>query len=149
MKFKYRKYPPDPASEAHPSSKSILRPVIPIEIIHQSNKLKIYALVDSGSDSCIFPGSVGKALGLNVTKGKKESLSGLKGEPVLAYFHNITFKIGGWKYPCFGGFSAVFDKLPYGILGQNDFFSRFIVTLDYKKELIELKERKRRTKTNK
>ena len=125
MKFRYRKYPVPP-SEAHPSLRWYLRPVIPTEIIHKTNKLKTFAVIDSGADWCIFQGAIGQEIGIDVTSGKQQKLIGLAQKPVLAYFHDIELNIGGWKLPCYAGFSFALDKLPFGILGQDGFFSQYI-----------------------
>lgn len=147
MKFKYQKRETIP-SEAHPSLKCHARPIIPIKLIYNSNEIDIYALIDSGADWCVFQGNVGQAIGININSGKKQELVGLKQESLVAYFHNIILCVGGWKSPCFVGFSSSLNRLPYGILGHDGFFSQYIVTLDYIKQRIELKERKD-TKTKK
>ena len=132
MKFRYRKF------RLYPDLKFCLRPVIRIEVIHKNNKLETFALIDSGADFCLFQGSIGKYIGLDVASGEKKSLLGIKQEPVLIYFHNILLRISGQEIPCYTGFSFDLEKLPYGILGQNGFFNQYKVILDYKKEIVEL-----------
>jgi len=43
MKFRYKKYGP-----------SILRPIIPIEIVYKDKSVPYEVLIDSGADFCIF-----------------------------------------------------------------------------------------------
>lgn len=141
MKFKYRKSPP-PKSQAHPNLKWFRRPIIPLEIINASQSTRIYALIDSGSDYCMFQGSLGQQIGIDVKNGKLEEIIGIMNKPIKVYFHKIELKIGGWRFPCFAGFSFELDNLPLGILGQDGFFSRYKIILDYNKDSIELNELK-------
>src|SRR3990167_6974898 len=50
------------------------------------------------------------------------------------YYHNIKVEIGGWEYECYCGFSYDINHLPYGLLGQNDFFKKFKIVFDYSKD---------------
>lgn len=49
-------------------------------------------------------------------------------------------KIGGIDHLCEVGFSYDMEKLPYGLLGQDGFFNKWIVKFEYHKENVELKE---------
>ncbi len=64
---------------------------------------------------------------------------GTSGQQQIAYVHKITIEVGGWDYSCLCGFSEDIDTLPYGLLGQDDFFKQFKVTFDYSKEEFELR----------
>ena len=139
MKFRYSKSP-HPKTKAHPDLKWFRRPIISLDIINGSRSARIYALIDSGSDFCLFQGSLGTQIGLNVPNGKLEEIIGITGIPIKSYFHNIELKIGGWRIPCFAGFSFELDNLPLGILGQDGFFSKYRIMLDYSGESIELRE---------
>jgi hypothetical protein len=75
MKFKYLKSP-HPKTQAHPDLKWFRRPIISLDIINGSTSAKIYALMDSGSDFCLFQGSLGTQIGLDVPKGKLEEIKG-------------------------------------------------------------------------
>lgn len=139
MKFDYHKYAGEP-TEAFPGRKSNLRPVLPVTLVNGEKEISIYALVDSGADYNIFNAEVGEAIGLDVKEGKKLYFWGTSGEKQLAFFHDVIIKVGGWDYECYCGFSYDIGHLPYGILGQNDFFQKFKIIFDYSKERLEIKE---------
>lgn len=97
-------------------------------------------LIDSGADYCIFHARVGEQLGLKIKDGRILKFFGTSGESQRAYFHKVTFKIGGHAHTCQVGFSYDLDKLAYGILGQDGFFDKWTVKFEYQKENVELKE---------
>ena len=140
MNFKYKKFPVDPANCPFPNRKSAFRPVIQIDLDGVSVKFGYLVLIDSGADYCIFHAQIGELLGLDIKSGKPLVFHGTSGEPQTAYFHEITFKIGGFSHKCEVGFSDDMKKLPYGLLGQDGFFDRWIVKFEHHKENVELKE---------
>lgn len=142
MKFSYSKFPSSP-NPAFPDKKHVKRPVVPIEVKYNGNKIKYLALIDSGADFCIFHAQIGEALGIEIKNGKVLEFYGVTGEKKQAFFHNISIIIGGWEKQCYCGFSHEFDenKMPYGILGQKGFFNLFKVSMDYEKEEIEPKHK--------
>ncbi len=131
MKFSYKKYGP-----------AILRPVIPVSIEHQSRSISYEVLVDSGADFCIFDAQIGELLGIDVESGVVQKVGGITGDVQLYFLHTVTLRVGGWPYTTAVGFLPAIAKIGYGVVGQNGFFDRFIVTFDYDKEEIELKERR-------
>lgn len=130
MRFKYKKYAP-----------GILRPVIPIEIIHKGISVPYEVLVDSGADFCIFDAQIADILGINVKEGKKMEVAGITGVIEPYYVHPVTIKVGGWPFDIQAGFLPGIAKFGYGVVGQKGFFDIFIVKFDLLKEEIELKER--------
>lgn len=140
MNFKYRKFPVDPNNCPFPDKKSALRPVIQIDFDGPNGKFGYLVLIDSGADYCVFHARVGELIGLDIKAGKPLTFFGTSGEPQKAYFHMVTFKIGGYKHRCEIGFSYDMEKLPYGLLGQDGFFDKWIVKFEYHKENVELKE---------
>lgn len=143
MKFPYLKFPSKP-NPAFPDRKGGKRPVIPIEVKYKGNAIKYLALIDSGADFCIFHTEIGKAIGINIDKGKKLEFYGIIGDKEEAFFHEVVINIGGWDYKCYCGFSYQFDKnkMPYGVLGQKGFFDLFKISMDYEKGQIELKPKR-------
>src|SRR3990167_3272093 len=140
MDFKYRKFPVDHNNCPFPNKKSSLRPVIQVDFETSSGKFGYLVLIDSGADYCIFHATVGEQLGLDITSGKPLTFFGTSGEPQKAYFHEITFKIGGHPHTCEVGFSYDMEKLAYGLLGQDGFFNKWVVKFEYQKENVELRE---------
>lgn len=138
LKFPYKKFPQDP-NEAFPDHRQAQRPVIPITVKCGDKEIDYLALIDSGADFCIFHGEIGQLLGIDIQSGKKLEFFGVTGEKESAYFHEITINIAGRDKHCYCGFSELNNsKLPYGILGQKGFFDMFKITMDYKKNRIEL-----------
>ena len=141
MKFKYFKFPLPSRSDFF--GNSILRPVIPIDVTVGNLTGSYAALIDSGADFCIFDGSFGEALGLDVRSGRILEFSGVQAnQPSKAFLHEITISVGGSARKILAGFSYDIAPSGYGLLGQKGFFDIFTVKLDLVKEEIELKERK-------
>lgn len=128
MKFKYKNY-----------GSGVLRPVIPIEIIHNKISVPYEVLIDSGADICIFDAQIGEILGLDINSGEKEKVWGITGFEESYYLHPVTIKVGGWSYKIRAGFLPNIAKLGYGIVGQKGFFDLFEVKFNHLKEEIELK----------
>ncbi len=132
MKFKYKKYGP-----------GILRPVIPIEISYNNRAVFYEVLVDSGADFCIFDAQIAEILGIMVLKGEKQEVWGITGIGEPYYVHEVVLKVGGWPHTVRVGFLPNIARMGYGVVGQKGFFDIFVVRFDYKKEEIELIEKKR------
>lgn len=141
MKFKYQKIQIE-KSEAFPERKFILRPIIPIILRHEDKKVGYRVLIDSGADYNIFHGVIGEILGLDLKMGRKENLGGISGHTLTAFFHFVDAEVGGWGYKLYCGFSYDIPPFGYGVVGQKGFFDTFKVSFDYRKEEIELIERK-------
>lgn len=129
MKFRYKKYGPD-----------TLRPVIQIEVSHDSVTVPYEVLVDSGADICIFDEDVAIILGVDIVKGIKQEVIGVTGVPQYYYLHKVGINVGGIEYQTDVGFMKLSNQV-FGIVGQKGFFSKFIVRFDLRKERIELKGR--------
>ncbi|MBI4099896.1 retropepsin-like domain-containing protein [Candidatus Microgenomates bacterium] len=140
MNFRYRKFPVDKNNCPFPNKNSSLRPVIQIDFSTPKGNFGYYVLIDSGADYCIFHATIGEELGLDIKKGALLIFFGTSGEPQRAYFHKVTFKIGGHEHTCMVGFSYDMEKLAYGLLGQEGFFDQWIVKFELCKENVELKE---------
>ena len=64
MKFSYFKFPLKSRSEFF--GNTILKPIIPIELVNDDRKIQYAALLDSGADFCIFDGEIGEILVIDV-----------------------------------------------------------------------------------
>ena len=148
MVIKYKKFPIDSENCPFPNKTSSIRPVIQIDFETESGKFGYLVLVDSGADYCMFHAKVGESLGLNIKDGKPLTFYGTSGQPQKAYFHEISFKIGGHLHTCEVGFSYDMEKLAYGLLGQDGFFNKWIVKFEYHKENIDLRKIEPRGKNN-
>ncbi len=83
MKFNYLKFPSTP-NEPFPNRKYALRPVLPVLIKNNGQKINYGAIIDSGADHSVFHSEIGKLLGIEIEKGKnrgEEHQAQLTGEP--------------------------------------------------------------------
>ncbi len=131
MKFRYAKYG------------STLRPVIPIKLKLRDKEIGYEVLVDSGADLCIFDAEIGRAIGIDIEKGKKNEVFGIGGKASLYFLHKVKIEVGGWSYDIEAGFmpDVAGRVMPWGVVGQRRFFDIFIVKFDLLKEEVELKQR--------
>lgn len=140
LKFKYKKIPLNQKLPLF--GFSILRPIIPVHLFGSGDKINYEVLLDSGADTCIFDGSIGELLGLDVASGTPIQFSGVQNAKAgRAYLHDVDLSIGGHKISIPGIFSFDLSSRGYGILGQKGFFDLFSVKFDYQKEEIELKQK--------
>lgn len=140
MKFPYRKLYLPKINDLLGSY--LLKPIIPVKIVYCGKEINYAALIDSGADFSIFDAEIGEYLGIDIKHGTLLKFGGISGEGnAVAYLHEMTLEIGGWKYKTVVGFSKDIAKHGYGILGQKGFFDIFVVKFDLIKEEVELKER--------
>lgn len=133
MKFSYKKIAP-----------GIIRPIIPIELIHKDISVPYEVLVDSGADFCVFDAEIAEILHLPIAKGKKTEFSGITGDKAIMYVYPVAIRVGGWSYKIEAGFSQDMGPYAHGIVGQVGFFDQFTVKFDYQKEEVEIKPRQTR-----
>lgn len=128
MRFDYKRYSPK-------RGPSIERPIIPI-VIHNPmapldwpvRSIGCEALVDSGSDYCIFPSEIGEMIGIDVTAGKRELVSGVvAGESRPIYFHvvDLSFEPGS-RFEAWVAFMPDLSESGHALLGQHSFFSKVL-----------------------
>ncbi len=142
MKFPYLKFPANP-NPAFPDHKQAKRPVLPIEVSHNNRSVRYFALIDSGADFCIFHASVAEYLNIDTRQGKKLEYFGIEGNKQEAFFHNVDLCfVGGQKFTAYVGFSFDFNtNMPYGVLGQREFFEKYKIIFDYSSSDIEIREK--------
>lgn len=127
MKFSYKHYP-------NPNGIAIERRVIFITLRNprapSSPGIRYEALVDSGSDRCIFSAEIGELLGIDITATDKVLYVGgvVAGQRRPIYVHPVEIKIGDGSAPTFVadvGFMPDFSKSGHGrgppdIAGRNE-----------------------------
>ena len=127
MQFSYKRYP-------NPNGIDITRPVIPITLRNPRAPRALWigyeALLDSGSDRCIFPAELAELLGVDLADSTKTLyVAGVvAGERRPIYLHPIEIEVGGRDGPVFevlAGFMPDFSKSGHGLLGRNGFFDQF------------------------
>lgn len=130
MKFPYKKF----LRGAFPAT---VRPIIPLKLSYKGTTLAHEALVDSGSDLCLFDAEFGELLGIDIESGEKTEVGGVTGAAAPYYWHDVTLNVGGHYFQTRVGFMRAIAS-DYGILGQDGFFNFFVVKFDYRKEVVEL-----------
>lgn len=86
------------------------------------------AVVDTGSDYCLFEARIGETIGIKIKSGSEGDLGGvIVGPRTKIYYHNVKLLVGVDMVEIKAGFSW---DLSENLLGQNGFFSNFLVTFD-------------------
>ena len=115
--------------------KGVWLPLIPVAF----KTFQTAALVDSGASVSLFDPKIGETLGISVDKGKKVYLTGIAGR-ILAYEHTVTVKIADYEFLLKAAFSYEL-KVSVNLLGQDNFFDKFIVTFNKSKHVLRLSMR--------
>lgn len=113
-------------------------PVIPVEIHHNDQFVVYEALIDSGSELCVFHADLAEVLGINLKGGKEMEFGGITGAPGKGYIHAVELKVRGDKYKTACVFSKDIADYGYGILGHVGFFDHYRVRFEYDIKNIEL-----------
>ena len=121
-------------------TRDIYKPLIPIVLRVNGTKQKVFSLVDSGADACLFPRDIGELLGLDVEKGKRINFLGIGNDPVPFFFHDVEILFDKYCIKTKVGFSLYHHIGITGIVGQHGFFDNFIVSFDHKNKFIEIKK---------
>jgi len=147
MKFEYARYRTSDGPD-------ITRPIIRV-LMHNprdvhATSIACEALVDSGADFCVFSGEIADLLGIDITAGQQQLVSGVvAGESRPVYFHAIEIIVGPYghalRLPIWAGFMPDLANNGHGLLGRHGFFSglTFVKFRDHDAEL-ELGKRQRR-----
>lgn len=140
MEFSYVEWNCKP-TEAFPQITSILRPTIYIAIKYRGRRLRVFAMLDTGADYCLFPRWMGERLGINIAEGKKSEYKGAAGGKEIAYFHNIIIEIRGWDHNCYVGFiPGSPEDFPFALLGTRGFFDSYEANFNVQSRIIKLKK---------
>ncbi|MBI2539637.1 MAG: hypothetical protein HYW04_07555 [Deltaproteobacteria bacterium] len=129
MRVNFKPFPIAP-HPAFPSQTVQWRPILNVVMFYQhARSRRIEAIVDSGSDYCLFHASIGESLGIITRGGIPASvggvIGGVKGE---LYYHRIRLLAAGESYDIMAGFSPTLS-VP-ALLGRVGFFDNFIVAFD-------------------
>ncbi len=105
--------------------------------------LNVYALVDSGADTCAMPKSVAEILGLDLDAAEGSNVGTASGSIMAKKVNvNITIHLTHEKKTILAPFNVIMsDYEPPVILGRAGFFDRFYVSFDEKEKRFSLKLR--------
>jgi hypothetical protein len=114
-------------NRALPEITRVWRPVLQIQIIHNhAQSKKFEALIDTGTDYCLFDAFIGASIGIKIDKGAEGDVGGIiTGAKSKVYFHNVKLVIGTEMVDIKAGFC--WDTTG-NLLGQTGFFDNFAVS---------------------
>jgi hypothetical protein len=124
---------------AFPDRRSLDRPIVALLLTRGEKSVIAYATVDSGADNCVFPASIGLALGVDMPNPRSSLFSGSRDEPQVAYYEQIDVTILPMEseqistdqeplsFSLYAGFCDTLEHVGMGLLGHAGFFSRFEV----------------------
>ena len=135
MKFDYKRYRTQDGA-------IIERPVIPILVRNPRTKQSVgyQALVDSGSDHCIFSSEIAELIGIDIAAGERDDIGGVvAGARRPIYFHDVEISVGGNVRAIRAAFMTDLSTSGHGLLGQRGFFDCFsFVKFEQPKSTVEL-----------
>ena len=128
MRIPYKSFPL--RNRGVPEQTKIWRPILPVQIIssNHAKSNRFEAVVDTGSDYCLFNAMIGARIGIKIENGSEGDLGGvIGGLRSKVYYHNVKLVVATEIIEIKAGFS--FD-LTENLLGQIGFFDNFTVTFD-------------------
>lgn len=133
MKFPYLKIP-----HSDPNKKWITRPIIPVTLFSHKQNIRVYALIDSGADKCLFNAEIAEVLDMDLVKGEAEPFGGIEGGRIVAYLHKIQLQVIGIdnKIEIVADFTSALGIVP--ILGQDGFFDNFRIKFEKDHNTVEI-----------
>ena len=139
MRIPYIIQPASPALTKIFSKEQIFKPLITVVLRKNDKKRKLFALVDSGADACLFPSDVAEILEIDIKKGERADFIGIGSTKTVFYFHEVEILLGEHQVKTKVGFSTSAIGAG-GVLGQQGFFENFMVMFDYKNRYVEIKK---------
>lgn len=113
-------------------------PIVEINLKNKDKKQPYLCLIDSGAEYCLFDAEIGESVGLDIKRGAEIETKGVnENAPLKSYVHPVVYELRGVEYSAEIAFTYGLST-PYGILGRYGFFDYFLVTIDEKKEEVEL-----------
>lgn len=123
------------------SKRSILisRPIIPLTILYRDRFVQYQDLLDTGADYNVFYSDISDYLGISLTRGKSMKITGIGGDSIKSYLHNVQIKIGKKLIKTTIVFSRQIPDNAIAVLGNQGFFDHFSVTFAYKEKTISIR----------
>ena len=113
----------------------IARPIAEVLLRSQDGSwLRVMMYVDSAADLTLIPLKLGEALGLKYRKSEVREVKGLGRRPLPVVIRKLQMKIAGKSIYAQVAWSLV-EEVPI-LLGRQDVFDLFQVTLDEAKQVV-------------
>jgi hypothetical protein len=124
MKIRYTKLP----DVNNPSNYSWY-PFLQVCLRHLNKGRVFHALVDSGAIDCIFPESLGRLLGVDVSSGRPKTYYGIAKQAAPGFIHRVELQVTGFsQWVTFEAGFVNADIEP--LLGQTGFFETYQVIFE-------------------
>lgn len=124
---------------------SLPRLILPIRIInpHTDKHYKTRGIIDTGADECSIPAGIAKILGHNLKAGNI-NMAGTAAGDCLTYSHTTTIEIlhpdtDEVIYKMENVLIDYMPKLQEVLLGVTGFLEKFILEINYPKQIFSLK----------
>ena len=141
MKIPYLEKPVSSGfKQIFPEVESVYKPLIPVVVRYRDKKEKVFALVDSGADACLFPAGLAERLGIDIRTGVRHDFMGIGALKATFFFHEVEILFGRYYVKTKVGFSTSQNIGAGGILGQQGFFNHFVISFDTKNKFLEIKK---------
>jgi hypothetical protein len=131
MNFRYLRY-------HEPGGPLIRVPVLPIRLTRNHKHADLFALVDSGSDVCMFHSSIARILGIEMKTDSPEEIYGISDQPITVYFHQVHLTVIGLSSVDIRvGFTDA-AGVAQGVVGQRGFFDNYLIKFERYRDQIEV-----------
>jgi len=111
--------------------------VVDAEIQAPAAVYPVRLLLDSGADYTLLPKSLGELAGLDFSRLRKLTVTGVEGRGVKAYLGTIRLRIAGLVLPLIPCMYGSSDTTPL-LLGREGFFDLFDVAFDNRRKKVVL-----------
>ena len=96
-------------------------PALDVSLIGPEGADDLIAIIDTGAKYCLFSGDRASSIGIDLTAGRREILSGLAGQ-LSAWVHHVELEILGTRFQCEVAFSE--QPIPRELLGRHTFLTQ-------------------------
>ena len=131
MKKSYIRLPLDQPNPASKNETSTWLPLLRVRVgWNHKQTPRIPAIVDSGSQCCLFRADVAEYLGIDLKQGVEGTMGGIShGMKESVFYHRVQLYVeSDWVIDVTAGFIKRLSVA--GILGRNGFFDNFRVLFD-------------------
>lgn len=131
-------YPYIPQINRHGSIDYSYRPLVKIEVSSRGHSDKFMGLVDSGTDITMMDAEMATILGIELSSLERASAFGIGEDTHKAFLGEVTLQVPEFEEKIVCNVLFV-EKLGFQvILGQQDFFRRFVVSFEKHKNTFSL-----------
>jgi len=96
-------------------------PALIVTLIGPKSKEYFPAIIDTGATYCFFNGKRAAPIGLELTSGRRQTMSSLAGS-FTAWIHEVELEIFGKRFRCEVAFSE--QDIPRELLGRHTLFKQ-------------------------